>query len=382
MKKLLLSGVFSLLMVFFATAQKAVSIESLAVARASDTGNSTENNQTTNALASNASQASKKGFKDLFENDGFSNTAGPRLNPRAVSFVKDYIEKNADDLADMKGWGRPYFNLMDAVLISHNLPKELKYLAVIESELHRSALSHVGARGPWQLMPGTARLLGLKVNKHVDERTNYVKSTHAASKYLIDLYSQFGDWLLVIAAYNCGPAPVLRAMKKSGSRNFWNLQYYLPAESRTHVKKFIGTHYIFEGQGGLTTLTKSETDEQLSSIYGLNRRISPEEQAVAKSQNVSGKYQSVVIARFLGMDISDFNRYNPDFDKVMAGANNNYELKLPADKMDLFVAGKYEILNESIQLLLSSAVTVAPPTPAQQATTKDSIRIAKTVAKQ
>ncbi|HEY4148094.1 MAG TPA: lytic transglycosylase domain-containing protein, partial [Chitinophagaceae bacterium] len=258
MKKLLLSGVFSLLLVLFAMAQPAVSIETLAVARVTDTGNKVENTPTVTTVIN---AAPKKGFKDLFENDGFSNTAGPRLNPRAVSFVKDYIEKNADDLAEMKSWGRPYFNLMDAVLIAHNLPKELKYLAVIESELHKGALSRVGARGPWQLMPGTARLLGLKVNKHIDERINYVKSTQAASKYLIDLYGQFGDWLLVIAAYNCGPAPVLRAMKRSGSSDFWNLQYYLPAESRLHVKRFIGTHYIFEGQGGLTTLTKAETDQ-------------------------------------------------------------------------------------------------------------------------
>lgn len=381
MKKLFLSGVFSLLLVFFAMAQQAISIETLAAARVPDTGNSTETNQTT---SNNAATASKKGFKDLFENDGFANTAGPRLNPRAVSFVKDYIEKNSDDLAEIKGWGRPYFNLMDAVLTSHNLPKELKYLAVIESELHRSALSHVGARGPWQLMPGTARLLGLKVNKHVDERTNYVKSTHAAAKYLLDLYGQFGDWLLVIAAYNCGPAPVLRAMKKSHSSNFWTLQYYLPAESRTHVKKFIGTHYVFEGQGGLTTLTKAETDEQMSSIYGLNRRMTTEEESTARSQNISGKYQSVVIARFLSMDIADFNRYNPNFDKVMSGANNIYELKLPSEKMEQFIAGKYEILNESIQLLLNSANTASAVTPAavQTQAAKDSVKIAKTVAKQ
>lgn len=381
MKKIFLSGVFSLLLVFFAMAQEAVSIETLASARVSDTGNSTENNQPT---AANATTASKKGFKALFENDGFNNSAGPRLNPRAVSFVKDYIEKNADDLAEIKSWGRPYFNLMDAVLTSHNLPKELKYLAVIESELHRSALSRVGARGPWQLMPGTARLLGLKVNKHVDERTNYVKSTHAAAKYLIDLYSQFGDWLLVIAAYNCGPAPVLKAMKRSHSSNFWVLQYYLPAESRTHVKRFIGTHYVFEGQGGLTTLTRAETDEQMSSIYGLNRRITPEEEVTARTQNVSGKYQSAVIARFLSMDINDFNRYNPNFDKVMAGEKNTYEMKLPSDKMEQFVAGKYEILNESIQLLLNNAMTAAAatPAPAQTQAAKDSIKVAKTVAKQ
>jgi membrane-bound lytic murein transglycosylase D len=155
-------------------------------------------------------------------------------------------------------------------------------------------------------------------------------------------------------------------MRKSGSQNFWDLQYYLPAESRNHVKKFIGTHYIFEGQGGLTTLTKKETDENygVNGIYIFNRKLSADELNASKTQAVSGKYQSAVIAKNVMMEMADFARYNPDFDKVMAGANNNYELKLPADKMELFVANKYQILNESIQLLLTSAVTntqAAPP---------------------
>lgn len=346
MKKLLFSGVFSFV-VLFTMAQKAVSLESVSLVKYSDT--TTESTQATVSVT-----ATKKGFKDLFENDAI---AGPRLNPRAISFVSDYMEKNSKDLAEMKDWGRPYFNLMDGILQSYNLPKELKYLAVIESELHRGARSRVGAVGPWQFMAGTARLLGLKVNKHVDERTNYVKSTHAAARYLTDLYAQFGDWLLVIAAYNGGPGNVLKAIKRSGSRNFWNLQYYLPAESRMHVKKFIGTHYIFEGQGGLTTLTKEETDKQYAEfgLYAYSRKLSQDEINAAKSQNVSGKYHSVVIARYVTMDIADFNRYNPDFDKVMASANNTYELKLPVEKMEAFNASRYQILNESIQLILSGA---------------------------
>jgi membrane-bound lytic murein transglycosylase D len=100
----------------------------------------------------------------------------------------------------------------------------LKYLAVIESELKPTATSWVGAVGPWQLMPATARLLGLKVSHKVDERTNYQKSTHAAAIYLKDLYTEFGDWLLVIAAYNGGAGNVYSAIRKSGSRNFWKLR--------------------------------------------------------------------------------------------------------------------------------------------------------------
>jgi membrane-bound lytic murein transglycosylase D len=113
-------------------------------------------------------------------------------------------------------------------------------------------------------MPETAKLLGLKVSTKYDERTNYRKSTKAAAIYLKDLHREFGDWLLVLAAYNCGPGPVHSAIKTSGSRNFWKLQNYLPAESRGHVKKFIATHYYFEGQGGVTTLTKAELQKLLA----------------------------------------------------------------------------------------------------------------------
>jgi membrane-bound lytic murein transglycosylase D len=98
-------------------------------------------------------------------------------------------------------------------------------------------------------MPATAQILGLKTSHQNDERTNYYKSTIAAAKYLRDLYAEFNDWLLVLAAYNGGPKPVYNAIQKSGSKNFWILQNYLPAESRDHVKKFIATHYYFEGRG-------------------------------------------------------------------------------------------------------------------------------------
>jgi hypothetical protein len=110
-------------------------------------------------------------------------------------------------------------------------------------------------------MPATAQVLGLKTGHQNDERTNYYKSTIAAAKYLRDLYAQFNDWLLVLAAYNGGPKPVYNAIQKSGSRNFWVLQNYLPAESRDHVKKFIATHYYFEGRGSETTLTRAENLE-------------------------------------------------------------------------------------------------------------------------
>jgi len=296
----------------------------------------------------------KTGFNNLFL-ASVSGTNGARLNPRAINFVQDFMMRNQEEMDNMKSWGRPYFNLIDGILNQYGLPTQLKYLAVIESNLKPTALSWAGAVGPWQLMPATARLLGLKVNKKVDERKNYYKSTKAAAIYLRDLYAELGDWLLVIAAYNGGTGNVYKAARKSHSMDFWYLQYYLPAESRNHVKKFIGTQYTFEGQGSVTTLTKNEATDQLtgSSMYVFNRKMSKEETAAAKTVTVSGKYFSTIISKYTLMNAAEFNRYNPEFDKIMASANNSYDLKLPADKMDLFVSNKYQILNESVQQLLT-----------------------------
>ena len=296
--------------------------------------------------------------RELFMATTVGGSNGVRLNPKALSFIQDYIKDSWDELQNVRSYGQPYFNLIENILTQYGLPHELKYLAVIESNLKSSAVSRVGAKGPWQLMPETARELGLKVNHNVDERKNYTKSTRAAALYLRDLYKELGDWLLVIAAYNTGTVKVNQAIHRSGSRNFWDLQYYLPAESRNHVKKFIGTQYTFEGQGSVTTLTRDEARQQLpgSAMYVFQRKLSEDELNNARTIAVTGKYHSAVIARYTLLDVATFNRYNPEFDKVMASTNNSYELKLPADKMDLFIANKYEILNESIALLTSESV--------------------------
>jgi len=181
------------------------------------------------------------------------------LNRHATKFVKSYMVREEEALSMVKAKSKTYFQLIDTIFTRYNLPLELKYLAVVESDLKTTALSRVGARGMGQLMPTTARELGLKVSSKYDERTQAYRSTVAAAKYLRDLYAEFGDWLLVIAAYNGGPGTIYKAIKRSGSRNFWALQNFLPEESRGHVKRFIGTHYYFEGTGSLTTMTKSET---------------------------------------------------------------------------------------------------------------------------
>lgn len=292
----------------------------------------------------------KKGFKNLFLSTASGAGISSQLNPQAISFVQDYMARHSKGLKKMKDWGRPYFDMMDAVLTQYGLPKELKYLAVIESHLEAGAVSWAGAVGPWQFMPATARRYGLIVNRQYDERTDYVKSTHAASKMLKDLFREYGDWLLVIAAYNGGPGNVNAAIRRSGSRDFWTLQYRLPNESKDHVKKFISTHYIMEGEGGVTTLTKTEVKEARMNTGVL----SPQEYTTSRTMTVGSRYNAAVIVQHLDMTIADFNRYNPGF-QAQAAAKGTYEMRLPNDKMDIFVAKKHEILEQSMQLLLQKA---------------------------
>lgn len=287
----------------------------------------------------------KDAFKNLFETETSEGINSTRLNPKAISFVQDYMEDNAERLNKMKSWGKPYFDLIGDIFTQHGLPVELKYLSVIESDLKSSAVSWAGAVGPWQFMPQTAKDYGLTVTRKRDDRRDYKKSTHAAAKYLNDLFDIYNDWLLVVAAYNCGAGNVNTAIRKSGSHNFWDLQYYLPAESRNHVKKFIATHYIMEGDGGLTTLTKKERENLLNAATS---------DPNAPTLNVSGKYTAAAIASTIQMNITDFNKLNPNFDKALA-ANGNYTLRLPADKMGLFNANKSQILEQSVRMMLGAA---------------------------
>jgi membrane-bound lytic murein transglycosylase D len=252
----------------------------------------------------------------------------------------------------MKNWAKPYLDMMDEVLTQHGLPKELKYLAVIESGLKYNNISRAGAIGPWAFMPAAAKEYGLKMSKHNDERLDYYKSTHAAAKLLTDFYQKYGDWLLVIAAYNCGPGNVNKAIKKSGgSKDFWTLQYHLPVESMNHVKKFIGTHYIFEGEGGITTVTKTEMKDLLISGGG---NLKEDELSSSTAYNISGRFNSTVILKYIDLDKATFDRYNPGFDNKIA-IEGKYELRLPTAKMNVFVAKRFEILDESLKILLNAA---------------------------
>jgi membrane-bound lytic murein transglycosylase D len=264
------------------------------------------------------------------------------LNPRAVGFVKDYLEIHEARLTNMKVWGQPYFIMIESVLNRYHLPPSLKYLAVIESDLKSTALSSAGAVGPWQFMPGTAKDLGLMVTATRDDRMDLYKSTHAAAKFLSRLYEQLGDWLLVVAAYNGGPARVEKIIATKKSRDFWMIQQYLPAESRNHVKKFIATHYIFERNGSETTGIK-KADEKLP-------LLTAEELASTDTLSITGRYASQVITKNLAIDLIQFNRWNPEFDNKVS--IENYPIRLPKEKINLFNQKRNQIAQESILLIM------------------------------
>jgi membrane-bound lytic murein transglycosylase D len=179
------------------------------------------------------------------------------------------------------------------------------------------------------------------------------------------LYNQLGgDWLLVIAGYNGGPGRVLSAIRRTGSRDFWELQYSLPVESRNHVKKFIATHYVMEGSGGVTTVTNQElaslhtraieeNNQSLSQNQAIRANLPTQQVEGTATQKIQGKYNSVVLATQLAVDIAQFNRLNPHFDKLVH-EEEGYELRLPEDKLQQFNTQRYSILQQSNMASLQS----------------------------
>ncbi len=159
------------------------------------------------------------------------------------SFIKNRKERYGTFLAKSKY----YFPLIEEKLAKYNIPLEMKYLAVVESALNPTAKSPVGATGLWQFMYQTGKQFDLNVSSYVDERSDVLKATEAACKYLKSLYKIFGDWDLALAAYNSGPGNVSKAIRRSGgSKNYWNIRHHLPRETASYVPLFYTTMYIFE----------------------------------------------------------------------------------------------------------------------------------------
>jgi membrane-bound lytic murein transglycosylase D len=295
----------------------------------------------------------KKPFANLFlYNKVASNKSyQSQINPRAISFVEEYMKKQGKSLEKMKVWGKPYFDLYDQILVNYGIPKEMKYLSVIESHLGAGLTSLAGAVGPWQIMPSVAKQYGLQVGGYWDQRNDYFKSTHVAARIMKKLYLEFGDWLLVVAAYNCGDGCVRSAIRRAKSKDFWQLQYALPEETRNHVKKFIATHLIFEGAGGFTTMTAAEVAQAKTQIKNTPLTLSAAELASSALIEVSGRYHSLVVANELQINIQQFNAWNPGFNQALA-AGEKYAMRISKDKEAIFLAKKNQLLLASVRAII------------------------------
>ncbi len=290
------------------------------------------------------------GFSTLFNITATGNAEKPfqfQLNSRAVSFIQTYMDKQGPALIKMKTWAKPYFNLYDEILIANGVPAQLKYLSVIESHLNANITSWAGAVGPWQIMPAEATRLGLKLNP-IDERTDYYKSTKAAATILKELYAKYGDWLLVVAAYNGGAGRVSRAIEKVGKKDFWKIEYDLPLETRNHVKKFIATHYVFESDDPSAYDKWNYVNGALDE--GKTKQGSILLQTQFQEVAVSGRFKISMIAKYLNIDLKELAGLNPRFDQIVS-SGKKYVLKLPKGYLEKFEAHKNDILQASLQSL-------------------------------
>ncbi|MBQ5663725.1 MAG: transglycosylase SLT domain-containing protein [Bacteroidaceae bacterium] len=166
-------------------------------------------------------------------------------NDVTKQFIERYANRHRRLVSNMLGLSAYYMPMIESALDSYNMPQELKYLPIIESAFNPKAVSRVGAKGLWQFMFHTGKFYGLKANSYIDERFDPIKSTHAAIRYLRDLYKFFQSWDLAIAAYNCGPGNVKKAIIRSGGKtNFWQIYRFLPRETRGYIPAFIAVNYI------------------------------------------------------------------------------------------------------------------------------------------
>ncbi|MFO7670916.1 MAG: LysM peptidoglycan-binding domain-containing protein [Bacteroidales bacterium] len=160
------------------------------------------------------------------------------------NYIQLYTIKRREQVRNMLGLSEYYFPIFEEIFDFYGVPFEIKYLSVIESALNPRAVSRAGAVGAWQFMYGTGKHYGLTINSLVDERKDPVAATRAAARFLVDLYGMYGDWTLALAAYNCGPGNVNKAIRRSGGRrSFWEIYYYLPRETRGYVPAFIAATY-------------------------------------------------------------------------------------------------------------------------------------------
>ena len=253
-------------------------------------------------------------------------------------FIDRYTGRLRHSVSYMLGASNFYTPIFEEALESYGLPLELKYLPVIESALNPMATSHAGAAGLWQFMVATGKQYGLEVNSLVDERRDPVKSSFAAARYLKDLYNIFGDWSLVIAAYNCGPENINKAIHRAGGEaDYWKIYPYLPRETRGYVPAFIAANYVMN--------------------YYCEHNICPmRTQLPAKTDTiiVNKDVHLKQIAEVCGIDIDELRTLNPQYRRdIVNGSNKPSIIRMPATATNTFIANEDSIYNYKADALFT-----------------------------
>ena len=278
-------------------------------------------------------------------------------NDVVQKFIDRYSGRLRHSVSYMLGACNFYMPIFEEALEAYNLPLELKYLPIIESALNPTAVSRVGATGLWQFMLATGKQYGLNVNSLVDERRDPLKASYAAAHFLSDLYKIFGDWNLVIAAYNCGPEQINKAIRRSnGERDYWRIYPYLPRETRGYVPAFIAANYIM-------------TYYCDHNICPMTTRLPAKTDTVMVSRNVHLEQ----IAAVCNIDIEQLRALNPSYRRdIVPGATEKSAIRLAQTDIGKFIDNEEEIYNHKTDKLLGKRPVVEVNDIPQTAASKNS----------
>lgn len=240
-------------------------------------------------------------------------------NQEVKSILNSYMTTYRRSTETIINRSHYYFPIIEKIIEKHNLPQEIKYLSVVESSLNPIIRSKAGAVGLWQFMRSTARMYGLKVGNYYDERRDVTLSTEAALVYLNDLYEKFGDWTLAMAAYNCGPGNVSKAIRRANSNDYWKVRRYLPRETRRYLPKFVAYSYIMTYANDLG--------------FGISEDQFTEYTSFASS-TVYAKTNLSYVSEHSGVPVSEIIKYNPAYNhRLIPAREGGSTLILPEHAM-------------------------------------------------
>ncbi len=247
-------------------------------------------------------------------------------NPYVKAYINVYVERRREISERALGLAKLYYPLFEEKLDMFDIPLELKHLAVVESALNPTARSRMGAAGLWQFMYNTGRIYGLEVNSYVDDRNDPYKSTVAACRYMRFLYGMYGDWNLVLAAYNSGPGNVNKAIRRSGGhRDYWKIRPYLPRETRGYVPAFIAVNYMmnYASEHNLYPLVPTHVFEEIDTV------------------RVCRETTFQRISQFTGVAVADLERFNPSLKRnVIPETQTCRTVYLPIEAIGKFLANE------------------------------------------